>query len=68
MFNFFSPAARIRSKTERQLEQYSRPSVDFFILIALSAPIISIGLILNNAAIIIGGMVVAPLISPFFGF
>ena len=68
MFNIFSSAARIRNKTERQLEQYSRPSVDFFVLITLSAPIIAIGLILNNAAIIIGGMVVAPLISPFFGF
>ncbi|MBT3539140.1 TIGR00341 family protein [Candidatus Parcubacteria bacterium] len=68
MFNFLSSAARIRNKTERHLEQYSRPSVDFFILITLSAPIIAIGLILNNAAIIIGGMVVAPLITPFFGF
>ena len=47
---------------------YSRPNLDFFLLTAFSSAIISFGLILNNSSIIIGGMVVAPLITPFFGF
>ena len=68
MFNIFSSSARIRSHAERQLGKYSSPSKDFFTLIILSSAIVSLGLILNNSAIIIGGMVVAPLITPIFGF
>jgi len=68
MLNIFSSAARIRSKAQKHLKQYNRPTIEFFVLTALASSIISIGLILNNAPIIIGGMVVAPLISPFFGF
>lgn len=68
MFNIFSPSARIRSHAGKQLEKYSSPSKDFFTLIILSSAIVSLGLILNNSAIIIGGMLVAPLITPIFGF
>ncbi len=68
MFNFLSSKERIKKTVEKQLETYSHPSVDFFTLIALSTSIVTIGLVLNNAAIIIGAMVVAPLITPIFGF
>ncbi|PIZ96202.1 MAG: TIGR00341 family protein [Candidatus Magasanikbacteria bacterium CG_4_10_14_0_2_um_filter_33_14] len=68
MFNFFSSAERLRNKTFNHLEKYSRPTLDFFLLTAVSSAIISIGLILDNASVIIGGMVVAPLITPIFGF
>jgi len=68
MFNFLSSKERIKRITEKNLEKYSRPSVDFFTLTILSSSIAAIGLALNNVAIIIGAMVVAPLVTPIFGF
>lgn len=64
----FSHAARLRKKTEKQLEQYNHPSAGFFLLISLAAAIASLGLILNSTAVIIGAMLVAPLVTPIFGF
>ncbi|NOX63506.1 MAG: amino acid permease [Chloroflexi bacterium] len=40
------------------------PTVDFFILILLSAGIATYGLLQNSGAVIIGAMLVAPLMSP----
>jgi uncharacterized hydrophobic protein (TIGR00271 family) len=68
MFIFKSQAERLRAKVQSQLEEYSRPSVDFFVLICISSAIAALGLALDNIAIIIGAMVVAPLITPIFGF
>jgi len=67
MFNFFSSTERLKKKISTQLENYSKPNKDFFILISFSSAIISLGLILDNAPIIIGAMIIAPLITPFFG-
>lgn len=68
LLNFLtSHAARMRHKTEINLQEYSRPSKDFFLLIALASAMASIGLVLNNTSVIIGAMVVAPLITPIFG-
>lgn len=56
---------------QEQLETYYRmrkaaqPSINFFILIGSSAVIATLGLLLNSAAVIIGAMLVAPLMSPF---
>lgn len=63
-----SRTLRLRRKTEKQLEQYTRPSTDFFVLIGFASALAVLGLIMNNAAIVIGAMVVAPLITPVFGF
>lgn len=63
-----SHTIRLREKTEKRLENYTRPTKNFFILISLSTAIIVLGLLLDNIAVIIGGMVVAPLITPIFGF
>ena len=43
------------------------PNVDFFIMIALSAAIATIGLMQNSPAVIIGAMLVAPLMAAIFG-
>jgi len=68
-FTFFtSSTARLRTKTEARLNEYSHPSADFFILIILASAIAAFGLLLNNTSIIIGAMVVAPLITPIFAF
>ncbi len=66
--NIFSQIARMRKKTEVRLATYEQNRGTFFLLITLSSAIATIGLLLNNTAIIIGAMVVAPLITPIFGF
>jgi len=42
----------------------SAPNGDFFLLLVLSVLIVVSGLLINNASVIIGGMVVAPILSP----
>jgi uncharacterized hydrophobic protein (TIGR00271 family) len=65
---FFSHISLVRRQTEKRLEKYTGTKRSFFILITLASAIATIGLILNNTAIIIGAMVVAPLVTPVFGF
>jgi uncharacterized hydrophobic protein (TIGR00271 family) len=45
----------------------AQPSIDFYIMIGLSAAIASLGLLQNSAAVIIWAMLVAPLMSAIFG-
>jgi uncharacterized hydrophobic protein (TIGR00271 family) len=45
----------------------ARASVDFYVLIALAAAIAALGLQMNSAAVIIGAMIIAPLMSAIFG-
>lgn len=47
-----------------QMRHDARADVDFFTMIALAAAIAILGLLLNSAAVIIGAMLVAPLMSP----
>ena len=47
-----------------ELRAASRPSINYFVLIAASAVIATLGLLLNSPAVIIGAMLVAPLMSP----
>ncbi|MBU0597266.1 TIGR00341 family protein [Patescibacteria group bacterium] len=65
---FTSHTIRLREQTNKRLEAYIHPTLSFFLLITLSTAIVVLGLLLNNTAIVIGGMVVAPLITPIFGF
>ena len=46
------------------LIEQSTPKFDFFLLLILSIFIVVPGLFMNNPAVIIGGMVVAPMMSP----
>ncbi|MDP8236204.1 MAG: DUF389 domain-containing protein, partial [Candidatus Erginobacter occultus] len=48
----------------KQMRHDARADVDFLTLIALAAAIAILGLLLNSAAVIIGAMLVAPLMSP----
>jgi len=50
-----------------QLTQESSPGFDYFVLVVLSCVIASLGLLENSAAVIIGAMLVAPLMSPILG-
>ncbi|WP_419177105.1 DUF389 domain-containing protein [Desulfosediminicola sp.] len=56
-----------RVEAYRIIRRGGRPNRDFFAMIALSAGIASLGLVLNSAAVIIGAMLVAPLMSAIIG-
>lgn len=53
-----------RYEIYQQLYRAAHPSIDFFILIGLSATIAMLGLLQSSPAVIIGAMLVAPLMSP----
>lgn len=48
----------------RTVRRGARPDVDFFVLIILSSVIATLGLLQGSAAVIIGAMLVAPLMTP----
>ncbi|OHA06156.1 MAG: TIGR00341 family protein [Candidatus Sungbacteria bacterium RIFCSPLOWO2_01_FULL_47_10] len=60
----FELTAEERGKTITRLIESSYPGSLFFIMLVVSAIIAAIGLILNNASIVIGSMLVAPFLSP----
>lgn len=51
----------------RKLIKNSTPDFDYFYLIGLSTVMASLGLLLNNGAIVIGSMLIAPLMYPVLG-
>jgi len=59
---------------EEQLELHeemgrnAQPGINFFVLIVLSSIIATLGLLLDSAAVVIGAMLVAPLMSPILAF
>ncbi|GAB4499215.1 MAG: hypothetical protein OHK0052_13880 [Anaerolineales bacterium] len=56
-----------RGEVQMQLRDSSHPDFDFFLLVFLSCVIATEGLLTNSAAVIIGAMLVAPLMSPIIG-
>jgi len=56
-----------RAEVQVQLRDSCTPDFDFFLLVVLSAVIATLGLLTNSAAVIIGAMLVAPLMSPIIG-
>lgn len=56
-----------RAEVQVLLRDSSRPNFDFFLLVVLSCVIASLGLLTDSAAVIIGAMLVAPLMSPIIG-
>jgi len=57
-----------KRKTFDKLFLDSTPSYDFFLMLVLSAILVSIGLLINNSVVVIGGMLVAPILSPILSF
>lgn len=53
-----------KSNAVEQLIEDSSPRDDFFLLIVLSILMATFGLLMNNVAVIIGSMLIAPLLSP----
>lgn len=53
-----------REQLYQTIEQNARLNVNYLVLVALSTVVAAIGMIEDNVAIIIGGMVIAPLLGP----
>ena len=51
----------------RKLMENGTPDFDYFYLISLSTLMASLGLMMDNAAIVIGSMLIAPLMYPILG-
>lgn len=51
----------------RRLRTDARPDINYFIMIVLASIVATLGLLQNSAAVIIGAMLVAPLMSPILG-
>jgi len=69
LFNQYVPqlSRSDRIKLFEGLQVGSRSGMDFITLIALSTAIAALGLIQNSAAVVIGAMLVAPLMTPMLG-
>jgi uncharacterized hydrophobic protein (TIGR00271 family) len=69
---FFNRLVHPLSSTERkevisEISPMASPGFDFFLLVILSCSIATLGLITDSAAVIIGAMLLAPLMSPIIG-
>ena len=64
---------RINTSAERiavvrkEIEIGSEPRLQFYSMVAVSTGIATFGLTMNNTAVVIGAMLVAPLMTPIFG-
>ena len=56
-----------RAEVLDELKQSSSPNLDYFLLVFLSCNIATFGLVTDSAAVIIGAMLIAPLMSPILG-
>jgi uncharacterized hydrophobic protein (TIGR00271 family) len=57
-----------QNEIERESEESASTSLDYLVLIVISAMLATFGLMLNSNAVIIGAMLVAPLMSPLISF
>ena len=60
-------SATQREKLISEIRPQASPGFDFFLLVVLSCSIVTLGLITDSPAVIIGAMLVAPLMSPIIG-
>jgi uncharacterized hydrophobic protein (TIGR00271 family) len=56
-----------QADVQRTMRRGSQPSPDFFITLTLASALAGLGLLMNNAPIIIGAMIVAPLMTAILG-
>lgn len=66
----FTPVMTVEEQTTvfQNVQEIARFSTNYATLLILSATLASLGLLQNSAAVIIGAMLVAPLMSPLMGF
>jgi len=61
---FADVTAADRNRAVEEIIESSSPRKSFFVMIAVSAALATMGIIEDNVAVIIGGMLVAPMLSP----
>lgn len=62
--NGFKLLRREQYDTVDELMERSQPSFAYYLLLVLSALVIGSGILLGNSAIVIGGMVITPVLTP----
>jgi len=53
-----------QKKVAEEIKEKAKPDLDFVLLTIFSTIIVALGLIINNVAVVIGGMLIAPLLWP----
>lgn len=61
---FFRIEEERQKKIADEIKERSKPNLDFIVLVTFSSIIVALGLITDNAAVVIGGMLIAPLVWP----
>lgn len=61
---FNSSSSGEKGDAVKKLIEQSTPNTDFFLMVLLSVAMASFGLVLNSAAVVIGAMLIAPVLSP----
>jgi uncharacterized hydrophobic protein (TIGR00271 family) len=56
-----------QAEVQRTIRRGSQPSSDFLVMLTLAAALAALGLLMDNAAVIIGAMIVAPLMTAILG-
>ena len=60
----FDPASLAeQSYIDARIKEKAKETSSYYILTIISIVIITIGLIINNSAVVIGGMIISPIIS-----
>lgn len=57
-----------RKKAVDKLIEGAHPNAEFYLLLILSSVIVSLGILSDSSTVVIGGMLVAPIISPILSF
>ena len=60
----FSISEKRQGKVYEEIKKSAKGDFDFFVLTVFSAIIITLGLVVNSSAVVIGGMLLAPLVWP----
>ncbi len=61
---FFDVTEDVRREAIEKIIESSSPRKSFFVMITVSAVLCTLGIVGDNAAVIIGGMLIAPMLSP----
>jgi uncharacterized hydrophobic protein (TIGR00271 family) len=56
-----------QAEVQKAMRRGSQPSPDFFVTLTLAAALATLGLLMNDPAIIIGAMIIAPLMTAIIG-
>ncbi len=63
-FRFFRQNPKRQDKVYEQIKNNAKCDYDFYVLTIFAAIIITLGILINSTAVVIGGMLIAPLVWP----